>query len=1225
MLCLVHVNIDGHRASALADTGASLSWIKASKLPLGSITHPLKRPILASGFAKGRDHKALCSEFAVVQISFENSSLDSSASIILHILDDLVFDVILGLDWMTRHGAVLNLGDKSITFSTFGQVPIRNLPQSYSSLASQITYISEDRTPWSDEATAWGTSPDFEDLDVNQDATPEELAGIPEEFRRWARVFSKKRAQGLPPHREQVDLCIELEEGAVQKMPRPRNYQLGRKETIALREYLADMLERGYIEPSSSAIACPAFFVPKKEPGELRMVVDYKQLNALTIKDKYSLPLISEIMAALSKGKIFSKIDLRGAYNLLRVRKGDEWKTTFSTYQGNFQYLVMPFGLSNAPPAFQRWLNSIFQDLIYHKVMVYLDDIICFSEDRTSHTELIHEVLSRLDKNNLYASPKKCEFYQTEISYLGRIISAEGTSVDPAQIKTVRDWPIPNTIKAIQRFLGFANYSRSYVNRFSVLAAPLTRLMKNEVREKLGISGDTKPFKVPEDALKAFEAVKRALCRTPCLAHWDEELPALLETDASNFAIGAILSQKRVVQEKEVYRPVAYLSRSFSPAEYNYDVHDKELLSIVEAFRTWRHLLIDNPDLEVRTDHRNLEYFQTTKTLTPRQVRWSHFLSQFRFRLKYRPGQLNGRCDALSRREEHELETAEMASNTPQNIAESGGVRRKSKPTPHIVGRLIPTATVEEEGGQELDKDNPSSSALLPMGKYSRFTLEEDPLTKEIKEASRTLPSNEWQKLRDSPGFGVLPKDPKVLSFEGKLFVPLQGTLRTRALRVHHDDIHSGHWGIKRTKARIQRHYSWPGRSKDIDDYVKSCESCLRAKPSRQAGFPLRPLETPSAPWQSITMDRITQLPPSSGFTSILVIVDRFSKMSIFLAVKEDFSSQDLATEFVKEVVYRYGCPKEVISDRGSEFTSRLWQTVCEKLKLRSKLSTAFHPQTDGQTERVNQTLEIYLRHFVSYHQDDWSDLLAPAMFCFNTTPHTATQKAPYEVLYGYVPQLNNVNIPELEEPLSSATSVEMRQQVKKYLDDAADAARAWYDKGKRRLPQWEVGSEVWLSTKNLRTKRPARKLSEAFSGPHKILEKVSSHAYRLELPPSMKIHNVFHISLLRDAPPNRFEGREIPPPPPIEVDGEDEYIVEDIVDERTRDRQKEYFVKWRGYPSSMNTWQSYDSVKDAAALDRWETAQAIAEQRRQRQRGLQRQNTSSNVANPPSTRRRRR
>lgn len=1161
---------------------------------------------MASGFSSRPGRTSASTHEARVEIRLRDSTLNAVSRDRLLILDDLVFDVIFGLDWLSQHEASLDLRQNKLHFTTFGTVPILGLPRKYDKSAKALlcNMTSIDAPPGYDEDTPWGNSPDFEEIDEDRAVTKEELKNIPEEFHGYASVFSKKRADVLPPLREQVDLRIDLVPDAVQRMPRPRAYQTGRREAIALSEYLDDMLKKGFITPTRSPIGSPAFFVPKPHSDELRFVVDYKRLNAVTVKDKYALPLISDILNALANRKIFSKIDLRGAYHLMRIREDDQWKTAFTTTMGSFEYRVMPFGLSNAPPAFQRWINSIFQDLMPQKAMVYLDDIVLYSQDRESHTSLIHEVLSRLRGNKLYASPKKCEFYKDTITYLGHVISTTGITIDPAKVQSVIDWPIPNSIKTIQRFLGFANYSRNYLKTFAVKSAPLTKLLRKSEKERLALKSDVQKFDLPQDAIRAFNDMKTAFTTAPILAHWDMSLDSVIETDASGFAIGAILSQRPHGRPSEL-RPIAYLSRSFSAAEFNYDVHDKEMLSIIEAFRNWRHLLTGCPNLEVQTDHKNLEYFQTTKILTPRQVRWSQFLAQFRFTLVYRSGQENGRCDALSRRSDREEETMHLVSSMPQNISDETGVRRRARPQALIQGSLFgpdyrSPGMGGEGGGVRLNPISP----LNTTHQYTRFTVEEDDLSKEVKQASRDLPPDEWKRLREGAGFCSKVKDARVLWFEGKLFVPDKADLRTKALRQHHDTPEAGHWGTRKTRAILHRHYAWPGDVQDVKDYVASCKSCARVKTSRLPGVPLRPLELAQRPWQSVSMDRITQLPPSQGFTSILVIVDRFSKTAVFLPVLENFSAEDLATDFVREVAYRYGCPLEVVSDRGPEFAAKLWKDVCEKLGIKIKLSTAYHPQTDGQTERTNQTLEIYLRHYVGYHQDNWASWLPAAAFCYNTTPHSATQHAPYEVLYNYLPELRNINITELNEERGSGMSNELRSEVAKHLQDAKDASESLFNSRKRDLPEWKVGDRVWLSTRNLRVKRPTRKLGEAFCGPFTVLEKISTHAYRLELPATMRIHNVFHVSLLKRFTPNRFEGRELPPPPPIMVEEEEEYVVEDIVAEQGDPEGREYLVKWKGYAETFNTWEPAGRLADTEALDRWETARKNSRARVSRQRG---------------------
>ena len=403
-----------------------------------------------------------------------------------------------------------------------------------------------------------------------------------------------------------------------------------------LREYIEENLRSGFIRPSNSPCGAPVLFVKKKD-GSLRLCVDYRGLNKITRKDRYPLPLVSDLLDAPRKARIYTKIDLRHAYNLVRIAPGDEWKTAFRTRYGSFEWRVMPFGLSNAPAAFQRFVNEIFADMLDVCVVVYLDDILIYSDNPDDHRKHVKEVLRRLREHQLYARADKCEFHKDSVEYLGYILSADGLTMSDDKVRTILEWPEPRKVRDIQSFLGFANFYRRFIPSYSEIVLPLTRLTRKNV-----------PWDFSDACRKAFNDLKTAFTRAPVLHHWVPDRQITVETDASDYAIAGILS---ITSDSGELHPIAFHSRTLTGAELNYDTHDKELLAIFEAFKVWRHYLEGSgTPVDVVTDHKNLEYFSTTKLLTRRQARWSEYLSQFNMIIRFQHGKLRAKPDALTRR-----------------------------------------------------------------------------------------------------------------------------------------------------------------------------------------------------------------------------------------------------------------------------------------------------------------------------------------------------------------------------------------------------------------------------------------------------------------------------------------------------------------------------------------------------------------------------------------------
>uniref|UniRef100_A0A8C5MK70 Gypsy retrotransposon integrase-like protein 1 n=1 Tax=Leptobrachium leishanense TaxID=445787 RepID=A0A8C5MK70_9ANUR len=419
--------------------------------------------------------------------------------------------------------------------------------------------------------------------------------------------------------------------------PRGKVYPLSIKENQIMEEYIKENLERGFIRRSSSPAGAGFFFVSKKE-GDLCLCIDFRGLNKITIKNVYPIPLISELFDRLRGSAVYTKLDLRGAYNLIRIKEGHEWKTAFNTRSGHYEYLVMPFGLCNAPAVFQDFINDVFRDFLQTFVIVYLDDILIYSPDLKTHHAHVRQVLAKLLDNGLYCKLEKCLFDITTVKFLGYIITPEGFEMDPSKLTAISEWPLPQGLKAIQRFLGFSNYYRRFIKNYSAVASPIINMTRKGLKNQIWSS----------QSKQAFEALKQAFTSAPVLRHPDPRIPFVLEVDASEIGIGAVLSQRE--SPGKPLHPCGFFSRKLSPAERNYDIGNRELLAIVSALSEWRHLLEGTLDpLLIITDHKNLTYIGDAKRLNARQARWSLLLSRFNFVLTYRPGDRNVKADALSR------------------------------------------------------------------------------------------------------------------------------------------------------------------------------------------------------------------------------------------------------------------------------------------------------------------------------------------------------------------------------------------------------------------------------------------------------------------------------------------------------------------------------------------------------------------------------------------------
>ena len=1028
-------------------------------------------------------------------------------------------DMILGLPWFCQIDPRVEWAERKIAFAGTDRkrlfdphLPPQSKPSFIS--ADELAVLEEDDDIVS--VSVMMASATHSGIDISPPKLPEQYA----EFKD---VFSKKGSENLPPHR-QWDHEIVLESGT--KVPFGPIYNLSEMELKVLKDYLDRNLENGFIRYSTSPAGAPILFVKKKD-GSLRLCVDYRGLNAVSIKNRTPLPLISNTFDRLQGANYYTKLDLRDAYNLIRIREGDEWKTAFRTRYGHFEYMVMPFGLANAPATFQTYINQALSSVVDICCVVYLDDILIYSKTLEDHDRDVKRVLTLLRKHRLYAKMEKCQFSVQKVEFLGFIITPEGISMDPERITTVLNWPVPKTIKQLQSFLGFANFYRRFIYGYSKMSAPLTKLIK----------GQPKHLAWNPQAQTALDELKKAFTKGPLLRHFDPALRIVLFTDASDYAVSGIITQEFEGQ----YHPIAFHSRKLIAAELNYDTPEKEMLAIVDCFKHWRHYLEGaRQTITLRTDHKNHESFFSKKTLSRRQARWAELLSGYDVRIDYQPGKTNP-ADGPSRRPDYRLLKPQVAA-----------------------------VEVEEDTDQTLWSDLAAATATCPQ--------------MQTVAAHATQDQSEDQK----PDWQL---ENGVLLFQNRIFVPTDA-LRLRVIRLHHDSPMAGHMGTERTLELLSRNFYWGKMSQWVKRYVTSCEVCARSKKSRHKPHgELNSLPVPDSKWQSVTMDFVTDLPLSTvnRYDAILVVVDRLTKMSHYVPCHKNTTAEQLAKLILTEVIRYHGIPESYISDRGTQFKSKFWTELCRLQGTSRRLSTAYHPQTDGQTERQNQTMEQYLRAYVNYQQDDWVDFLPLAEFAYNNSVHATTGMTPFFANYGRHPRFAATSLPKAHQESQSPAAELFKKQMDKVteiLQDRISKAsnyQAGYYNQKHEPVTYAVGDQVYLRTDNIKTKRVCRKLDHTKIGPYTILDRVGLQAYRLDLPSNVNIHNVFHISYLEPYRKNDIPGRVKEPPPTIEVDGEFEYYVEEILDSKVRKNSPNsfrYLVKWQGYDNPIDyTWEPVEHL----------------------------------------------
>ncbi|GJT31345.1 putative reverse transcriptase domain-containing protein [Tanacetum coccineum] len=639
------------------------------------------------------------------------------------------------------------------------------------------------------------------------------------------------------------------------------------------------------------------------------------------VKNRYPLPRIDDLFDQLQGSSIYSKIDLRSGYHQLRVREEDIPKTAFRTRYGHYEFQVMPFGLTNAPAVFMDLMNRVCKPYLDKFVIVFIDDILIYSKNKQEHAEHLKLILELLKKEQLYAKFSKCEFWIPKVQFLGHVIDSQGIHVDPAKIESVKDWESPKSATEIRQFLGLAGYYRRFIEGFSKIAKPMTKLTQKKIK-----------FEWSDKAEAAFQLIKQKLCSAPILALPEGNEDFIAYCDASIKGLGAVLMQREKV--------IAYASRQLKIHEKNYTTHDLELGAVVFALKIWRHYLYGTR-CTVFTDHKSLQHILDQKELNMRQRRWLELLSDYDCEIRYHPGKANVVADALS---------------------------RKERVKPLRVRALVMT----------IGLDLPKRILEAQIEARKPENLKSEDVGGMLIENSKDPEKPRKEKLE--------PRADGTLCLNNRSWLPCYGDLRALIMHESHKSKYSVHPGSDKMYQDMKQLYWWPNMKADIATYVSKCLTCLRVKAEHQkpSGLLVQPA-IPQWKWENITMDFVTKLPRTqSGNDTIWVIVDRLTKSAHFLPMRETDPMDKLAKLYLKEVVTRHGIPVSIICDRDPRFTSNFWRSFQKAMGTRLDMSTAYHPETDGQSERTIQTLEDMLRACVIDFGNGWEGHLPLIEFSYN-------------------------------------------------------------------------------------------------------------------------------------------------------------------------------------------------------------------------------------------------
>lgn len=1065
---------------------------------------------------------------------------------------------------------------------------------------------------------------------IKDEDRPEMAAKIRTLLNKWLDVFSANDHDF--GHCTVETLFIDL---TTDKPVNKRPYNIPRHLWTPLQQQLKDLFDAGVIEDACSPYSAPIVLVAKKDGG-IRICLDFRQLNAVTKKDGYPLPRIDTALGMLRGAKVFSAMDLNGGYHQIAVAEEDKEKLAFITPWGQFQFKRAPFGVTNMPAVFSRMMNKVFAGMLWIHVLIYLDDILLMSTTTEEHLHLLDEVFSRLRKAGLKLKGKKCAFFMQEVSYLGHRVCGEGVKVDPTKVEAIRLKTYPVNLNELRSDLGLFSYYRMFVENFSKIATPLTKLLGQSPIDRLLTTrihtqappnpdttiarngshktDKTRPKKRKNNALwewgpeqaQAYDTLKNALVQAPVLAHPDFTKPFIIDTDASQFALGAVCSQTDTNGNE---KPIAFASRTLSASERNYSATKREALGVFWGVHKAFHAYTYGAPFILRTDHSALTTIFKDGQAPERIIAgWQLALSAYDFDISHRAGKDHLNADGLSRPSQDNLvpgpEDPDLTYPTfvscifANTLALTAITTTTPGTTPTTHAPVSPIATpLSTTQLDSIGLTSKHNKTLLPdratilhhqhadthLSTIRTYLLQEQGW-------DTTAPADRLEASRcvivDNIVYIWVWEQRSLRKHKQTMKVWLPTSLVPSVLHLCHDSPLAGHLDTQRTFARLSSTFWWPTLWHDTKSWIEQCDPCQKVKiPRTQHKGQIHDGFVPKYPFQYVAMD-ITELPASNNdMQHILVFLDLYTRWVEIKVFDHCPDAVEITDALLTQVITRHGTPEFLISDNGPNIAAEVITQVCRNLETKRIFASPYSPQTNGAVERFNRTLKSILAKLVQDRQYSWLQYLPSVIYAYRTAYHASIQDSPFFLLYGRDPRSNaGIDTNYLEgvahdDGLFHEHFIERTQYARSMVNDTITKTTTKSKKtfNSKTHPN-PVLSGLVLRAINI----PQRvnkdlpvKLRPKWDGPYRILRQTAPLTYDIQKIGSLDVEKA-HVRHLKPYHYRNVPTSTTPTSDPLASAIQPEFEVDKIVDTKWDPTTQIplYKVRWRGYTSKHDTWE---------------------------------------------------